>query len=175
MQKRRLVGVHLDLFDDDLLLHVEVIVAQARPQDVGQDVDARLLVLGQHRGVVDRVLFAGEGVVVGADLVELAVDVLGRAPRRALEHHVLEKMAHAGDLVGLVAGAGAHEEADAERVGRVVALGDDLEAVIERWLGETSNPAPIIFHHDGHDEHDERRRCLSQQLLPFVVFVVSSW
>ena len=73
---------------------------------------------------------------MGADLVELAVHVLGRAPRRALEHHVLEKMAHAGDLVGLVAGAGAHEEADAQRMRGVVALGDDFQAVVERFFAK---------------------------------------
>ncbi len=76
-----------------------------------------VLVLGQHRGVVDGVFFAGEGVVVGADLVELAVHVVGRAARRPLEDHVFEKMAHAGDVVRFVARAGVHEEAQRLRMG----------------------------------------------------------
>ena len=41
-------------------------------------------------------------------------------------------MADAGDFVGLVAGAGLHEEAQGRRVGLVVALGDDFQAVGER-------------------------------------------
>jgi hypothetical protein len=41
----RLIRVHLDLFDDDLLLHVEVFDAETRPHDVGQQIDARLLIL----------------------------------------------------------------------------------------------------------------------------------
>ena len=40
---------------------------------------ARSWILRQHGRVEDRVLLAGEGVVVGAHLVELAVDVVGRA------------------------------------------------------------------------------------------------
>ena len=64
-----------------------------------------------------------------ADLVELAVHVVGRAGGRALEHHVFEKMADAGDLVGLVAGAGLDEEPQGRRIGLGVALGDDLQAV----------------------------------------------
>ena len=47
------------------------------------------------RGVEDGVLLAGEGVVVGADPVEVAVDLQGAAARRALEHHVLEEVGHA--------------------------------------------------------------------------------
>ena len=99
------------------------------PDDVGQQFRGAGLVLGQHGRVVDGVLFAGEGVVVGAHLVELAVDVVGDARGRALEHHVFEKMAHARDFVGFVAGAGIDEEAQGRRMGLVVALGHDLQAV----------------------------------------------
>ena len=38
--ERRLVLVHLDLFDDHLLLGVEILLAQRRPHDVGQQFDA---------------------------------------------------------------------------------------------------------------------------------------
>ena len=64
-----------------------------------------------------------------ADLVQLAVHVVGRAGGRALEGHVLQEMAHAGDLVALVAGAGLDNEPQGRRVGLGVALGDDLQAV----------------------------------------------
>ena len=75
----RLVLVHADLFDDDLLLHLEILAAQAGAQDVGEDVDRLRQVFRQDAGVKDGVLFAGEGVVVGADAVEIAIDVEGRA------------------------------------------------------------------------------------------------
>ena len=68
---------------------------------------------------------------MGAHFVELAVDLVGRAAGRALEHHVFEEMAHAGDFRGLVAGAGADEEAQGRRVGLAVALGHDLQAVVQ--------------------------------------------
>ena len=127
--ERRLVLVHLDLFEDHLLLGVEIVLAERGAKDVGQQIDGPVLVLRQHGGVVDRVLLVGEGVVMGAHLVELAVHVVGRAAGRALEHHVLEEMAHAGHGVGLVAGAGADEEPHRRRVRRGAPFGDDLQSV----------------------------------------------
>ena len=125
----RLVLVHLDFFLDDLLLRVEVGLPQRRAEDVGQDFRRPRLVLRQHRGVVDGRLLGGGGVGAGADLVQLAVDVVGRARGRALEGHVLEEMAHAGDVVGFVAGAGLDDEAQGGRVGLGVAFGDDFQTV----------------------------------------------
>ena len=107
-----------------------------------KQLDRRGLILGQHRRVVDRVFFAGEGVVVGAHLVELAVHVFGRARGRALEHHVLEEMAHAGDFVGFVARAGLHEEAQRRRMGVVIALGDDFQTVVQRVLTKLQSAPP---------------------------------
>ena len=73
---------------------------------------------------------------VGAELVEIAVDLRRRSLGRALEDHVLEKVADAGDLVGLVARAGADEERVGRRVGVGAELGDDFQAVIERVMAE---------------------------------------
>ena len=86
----------------------------------------------QHGGVENRVLLVGEGVVVGAHLVELAVHVVGRAARRALEDHVFQKMAYAGHPGGFVAGAGADEKPHGRGIGSAVALGNDLQAVGQR-------------------------------------------
>ncbi len=110
--------------------------------DVAQQFDGAGLIFGQHGRVVDRVLFAGEGVVVGPHLVELAIYVVGRAGRRALEHHVFEKMAHARDLVGLVASAGLHEEAQRGRMRLGVALGHDLQPIGERMLTKLQRAPP---------------------------------
>ena len=70
-------------------------------------------------------------------LVELAIHVVGRTGGRPLEHHVLEEMAHAGHLVGLVAGAGLDEETQRRRVGLGVALGDDFQTVGQAYAYET--------------------------------------
>ena len=74
----RLILVHADLFDDNLLLHVEILDPQAGPQDVGEQSTA-WGVLGQHGGVEDGVFLAGEGVVVGSDAIEVAIDLQGGA------------------------------------------------------------------------------------------------
>ena len=108
--ERRLVLVHLDLFEDHLLLGAEIVLAERRPEDVGQQFHGPVLMFRQHGGVEDGVLLVGEGVVVGAHLVELAVHVVGRAAGRALEGHVFEEMAHAGHGVVFIAGARADEE-----------------------------------------------------------------
>ncbi len=130
--ERRLVFVHLDFFQDHLLFGGEIGFAQRRPQDVGQQLDGTFLIFRQHGGVVHRVLFVGEGVVMGAHFVELAIHVVGAARGRALEHHVFQKMAHAGDGVGFIARPGVDEETQRRGIRAGVALGDDLQAVIER-------------------------------------------
>ena len=58
----------------------------------------------------DGVFLAGEGIVIGADPVEFAVDIGGRSPRRALEDHVLEEVRHAGDVGRFVARSGADKK-----------------------------------------------------------------
>ncbi len=127
--ERRLVLVHLNLFEDHLLFGVEIVLAQRRAEDVGQQFDGLILMFRQHGGVEDGVLFVGEGVVVGAHFVELAVHLVGRAAGRALKGHVFEEMAHAGDGVVFIACAGADEEPHGRRICRGVALGDDFQAV----------------------------------------------
>ena len=93
----RLVLAHLNLFEDHLFFGLEVVVAQRGAKDVGQQIDRLVLVFRQHGGVENRVLFVGNGVVMGAHFVELAVHVVGRAGRRSLENHVFEKMANPRD------------------------------------------------------------------------------
>ena len=66
---------------------------------------------------------------MGADLVEFAVHVVGRAGGRALEGHVFQEMAHAGDFVALVAVAGLDDETQGRRIGVRIALGHDLQPV----------------------------------------------
>ena len=134
--ERRLVVIHLDFFEDDLLLRVEVLFTQGGAKDIAKQLHDRLLELGKHGGVVDRALFAREGVVVGPHLIELPIDIVGAPCGGSLEHHVLEEVAHAGHLVAFVASARLHEESQGSRMRLAVGFRDDVEAVAERSLEE---------------------------------------
>ena len=136
--RHRVVQVHPDLFDDHLLLGLEVVLAEGGPEDVGQDVEGRRQVLGQAGDVVERVFLGGLRVVLGPDAVEVAVDGQGVAAGRPLEGHVLEEVRDAGQLVGLVAAPRLDEEAGGDRVRLVVQLGDDLEPVVQRRVMKSS-------------------------------------
>ena len=70
---------HLDLFEDHLLLALDVLVGELRMQDdVGQQVDRQRQVLVEHLDVVAGVFLRGEGVELAADRIDLLGDVLGR-------------------------------------------------------------------------------------------------
>ncbi len=141
--ERRLVVVHPDFFEDHLLFGVEVVLAERGAEDVGQEIDGGVLLLGEDRGVEDRVLLAGEGVVLGAHLVELAVDVVGRAAGRPLEGHVLQEVAHPGHLVRLVPRPRVDEEAHRRRVRLGIALRHDLQSVRQNRSTKL-HPAPSV-------------------------------
>ena len=101
-------------------------------------VDGAVLVLGQHGRVVDRVLLAGEGVVVGAHLVELAVHVVGRAASGV----PLNIMCSRKWLTPAIASVSSREpvltkNAQGGRIGLGVALGDHLQAVVAACAYET--------------------------------------
>ena len=132
----RLILVHADLFEDHLLLHVEVILPERREEDARLDIERFGQVLGKRRGIEDGALFAGHRVVVGTDLVEDAIHVLGREPFGPLERHVFEKMADARHDGGLVPRTGSDVEAEPDAVHVVVQLGHDFEAVRERCVME---------------------------------------
>jgi hypothetical protein len=104
-------------------------VSERRAEDVRQDVEGRRQVLGEAGHVVERVLLGGLGVVLGADAVEVAVDLQGVAPRRPLEGHVLEEMRDARQVARLVAAPRLDEEPGGDRVRPVVQLGDHLQPV----------------------------------------------
>ena len=74
---------HLDLFEDDLLLALDVLGAERRvADDVGEDVDRERQVLVEHLDVVARVFLRGERVELAADRIDRLRDVFGRARRR---------------------------------------------------------------------------------------------
>ena len=107
---------HLDLFEDDLLLALDVVGAERRVHhDVGEHVDGERQVLVEHLDVVARVFLGGERVHLAADGVDRLGDVLGAPGRRALEEHVLDEMGDAALLLRLVARAARQPDADADR------------------------------------------------------------
>src|SRR5690606_27605394 len=133
---RGAVLVHGDLLQDDLLLHLEVVLAQARLEQLGEELEQAAALVGGHGAVVHRALLAGVGVVVGAQLVEDAVDVVGAVALVALEAHVLQEVRHARHVGGLVARAGAHHVAHRGGHGARVVLADDGEAVGQHGVVE---------------------------------------
>ena len=74
------VFVHLDLFENDAAFAGDVFGGEDRIEhQVGEDVERRRDVLVENLHVEADRLFAGEGVEVAADGVDLAGDVLGAA------------------------------------------------------------------------------------------------
>ena len=94
--RHRIIQVHPDFFDDDLLLGLEVVDPQGRSQDVRQDVEGLRKVFGQAGHVVERVFFGRLRIVLGTHAIEVVVDGHRVAPIRSLERHVLEEMRYAG-------------------------------------------------------------------------------
>ena len=71
---------HLDLFEDDLLLALDLVGGERRAQhDVGQQIDGERQVLVEHLDVVARVFLRRERVELAADRIDRLRDVLGAA------------------------------------------------------------------------------------------------
>ena len=87
---------HLDLFEDDAALHLDVFIGEAgRGDDVGQKIEGCVNLLIEHVRVERCVLFAGERINVPAEDVDDLRDLGGGAATRALEHQMLEKVRRA--------------------------------------------------------------------------------
>ena len=131
---------HLDLFEDDLLLALDVVRAERRVHDdVGEDVDGERQMLVEHLDVVARVLLRRERVHLTADRVDRLRDVLGAAGGRPLEEHVLDKVGDAALLLRLVARAAREPDADADGAHVRHPLRKETETIREhvaddRWL-----------------------------------------
>src|SRR5690606_15258570 len=89
-------------------------------------------VLGQHLGVVGRLLARGVGVQMTADRLDLDGDVSRGAPLRALEGHMLQQMRDAVDLLRLVARADPSPDAERDGIDRRHRVGGDAQAVVQR-------------------------------------------
>lgn len=70
-------------------------------EDVADDVDGDGDVLAEALGVVDSLLARGVGVEVCAEVLDLELECVLRAPAGALEGHVLQEVGGPVRLVGL--------------------------------------------------------------------------
>ena len=84
---------HLDLFEDDALLAVDVRWTERRPHDeVAQQIDRDRQMIVENLDVVAGVLLRRERVELPADGVDRLRNRLRRTRRRPLEQHVLDEM-----------------------------------------------------------------------------------
>jgi hypothetical protein len=125
-----------DLVQDHLLFGDEVLIPQAGPEDVGQDINDLAQELRQDDGVENGVLFRRPGVVVGPDSGEVLVDCNGVPPRRAFEDHVLQEVGHPGHLRSFVPRPGSHPERNSHRQRRRVCFPQDRQPVGQSLLME---------------------------------------
>ena len=123
---------HLDLFEDDLLLLVEILGREVRVHhDVGEQIDRGRQVLVEDLDVVAGVFLRRERVELAADRVDGLGDVLGRARAGPLEQHVLDEMGDAAAVDRLVPGPARQPDAEAHRPDVRHRLGDEAETGIQ--------------------------------------------
>ena len=107
---------HLDLFEDHLLLALDLVRRERRTKhDVREQVDRQREVLVEHLDVVAGVFLRGERVELAADGVDCLRDVLGGAGRGALEEHVLDEVGDPAARLDFVARASRQPHADRHR------------------------------------------------------------
>ena len=121
---------HLDLFEDHLLLALDVVLREQRIADqIGEDVDGQRQVLVQHLQVIAGVFLRRERVDLAADGVHLLRYFFCTPARSALEEHVLDEVRDAGLLGGLVARAARQPDADGDRTHMRHPLGGEADTV----------------------------------------------
>ena len=117
---------HLDLFEDHLLLALDLVRRKCRTKhDVGEQVDREREVLVEHLDVVAGVFLRGECVELPADGIDCLRDVLSRAGRGALEEHVLDEVGNPAARLDLVARASRQPHADRHRPNLGHCFGDE--------------------------------------------------
>jgi len=124
------VHVHLDFFEDDLTLFLDVFGIELGAKDeVGEDVERDGQMGVQHLGVETDLFLGGEGIQHAADGIHFAGNVFGRTALGTLEDHVLKEMGSAVFRRGFAAGAMANPNADGDGADVLHSLGDNDEAV----------------------------------------------
>ena len=92
-----IIHFHLQLFEDDALFLLDVVLLEQRiAHQIGHDVEGLGQMLIQHLHVVADQFLGSERVQPAADRIHRARDLFGGAVLGALEHHVLDEMGDAG-------------------------------------------------------------------------------
>ncbi len=126
-----LIHIHRDFFENHVFLSGEILFAQSWAEHVSEQIDRSVEPFGEHLRMEDSHLAGSEGVVSGAKLVKLAVDIIRGSAGGPFEHHVFEKVRNPHDVARLVAGAGLDEKPGCCGVGVGIGLGDNGQAVVE--------------------------------------------
>ena len=134
------VHVHLDFFEDNLLLVLDVTRIEARVKaEVADNIQSDREMLIENFGVEADLLFGGEGVQHAADGIHFSGDGFGGTALGALEDHVLDEMGKAVLLGDFAAGAVANPDANGDGAHVGHRLGDDNETVGEHVALDIAN------------------------------------
>jgi hypothetical protein len=127
-----IVQIHLDFFEDDLALFLNVVGVKLGTKDeIGDDVKGDGEMLVEDLGVETDLLLGGKGVKHAADGIHFAGDVFGRTALGTLEDHMLEEMSQAVFGGGFATGTVANPDTDGDGADVLHGLGDDNESVGE--------------------------------------------
>ena len=106
---------HLDLFENDFFLFLDVVLGHQRIADqVGENFDRERQVLIEHLEVIAGVFLGGKGIDLPADRIHLLRDFFRRPGGRALEEHVLDKVRDAHAFRRFVPRAARQPDADGD-------------------------------------------------------------
>jgi hypothetical protein len=109
------VLAHLDLFEDDLALPLDLLRREGRvDQDVGKDIQPPLDMFGEDVQVEAGVLAPGEGVEVTADGIDFPGKDGSGPGRGALEEQVLNEVGTPAERRGLRAGTRSDPDAEGD-------------------------------------------------------------
>ena len=121
---------HLDLFEDHLLLALDVFFGEERIADqIGEDVDGERQMFVEDLEVIAGVFLGRERIDLPADGIHLLRDFFGTPSRSALEEHVLDKVRDAGMIGGFVTRSARQPDADGHRPNVWHPLGGEADTV----------------------------------------------
>lgn len=127
-----IVQIHLDFFEDNLALFIDVAgIELGTKNEIGDDVECDGEMLVKDLGVEADLFLGGEGIEHAANRIHFAGDVFGGTALGSLENHVLEEMSKAIFGGGFAAGTVANPDADRDGADVLHSLSDDHESVWE--------------------------------------------
>ena len=111
------IDAFAELGQDDLLLALEMLLVEMRrAHEIGDQLGDERQVAGQRPAVKHRLVARGPGVERSADILDRFGERARVAAAGALEHHMLDEMREAAELLRLGARADARIEAERDRL-----------------------------------------------------------